>query len=253
MRVALVVERFEEHGGGGERVVWNVARERVRAGDDVHVLCRRGVDVERFAPERHRGDRAAIRAALNAGDATVWLFAGSGWRRKGLEIAIEALAGVADATSQPWVAGRDEPRRWRTLARRLGVEPRTRFLGECEDLERYYAAVHGLLLPTQYDAFGLVCLEAAAAGLPVVTSKNAGASELFESCGRVVHDCANPLAYARVMNHLARKEPRAELGAKALRMARQHDWGQHVARLRDRYLRVSRATGGEEEPAVKQR
>ncbi len=77
-----------------------------------------------------------------------------------------------------------------------------------------------------------------------MTSKNAGASELFETCGRVVHDCANPLAYARVMNDLARKERRAELGAKALSMARQHDWGQHVAKLRALYLRVSQGTSG---------
>lgn len=169
-------------------------------------------NVERFAPERHRDDRQAIRTEFGTGDATVWLFVGSGWQRKGLDIAIEILAGVEDASTQLWVVGRDHPRRWRKLVRRLGVESRTRFLGECKDLERYYAAADGLLLPTRYDAFGLVCLEAAAAGLPVVTSKNAGASERFESCGRVVHDCANPLAYAQVMNDLARKEPRAELG-----------------------------------------
>lgn len=180
-------------------------------------------NVERFAPERHRDDRQAIRTEFGTGDATVWLFVGSGWQRKGLDIAIEALAGVEDANTQLWVVGRDHPRRWRKLARRLGVESRTRFLGECKDLERYYAA----------------------AGLPVVTSKNAGASERFESCGRVVHDCANPLAYAQVMNDLAGKEPRAELGAKALSMARQHDWGRHVAKLRALDLRVSRVTSGE--------
>ena len=44
MRVALIVERFESAGGGGERVAWNVARELGRAGDEVHVLCRRGID-----------------------------------------------------------------------------------------------------------------------------------------------------------------------------------------------------------------
>ena len=368
MRVALIVERFAATGGGGERVAWNVARELVRAGDDVHVLCRRGddapgltverlatpnfwqplrvrafdrnvrralgrgnfdvvhsfsrtltqdifhagggshadymqktygsrgsklrwfsprhrtllslerrifedpkliaqcvskmvqreiatrygvpevrlpviycgVDLERFAPERHASDRDTSRGVFGVGDATVWLFAGSGWQRKGLDIAIEALAGVADPNTQLWVAGKDDPRRWRALAAHHGVESRTRFLGERSDLECYYAAADGFLLPTRYDAFGLVCLEAAAAGLPVVTSKNAGAAELFESCGEVVHASEDAMAYARVMNDLARPDKRAELGARALVMARQHDWSQHVARLRALYQSVSR-------------
>lgn len=367
MRVALIVERFEAAGGGGERVVWNIARELVRAGDSVHVLCRRGVnapglsverlatpdfwqpvrvrafnrnvrraldrnrfdivhsfsrtlnqdvfhagggchatymqktyggrgaklrqfsprhrtllslerrifenpkliaqcvskmvqreitarygvpearlpviycgvDVERFAPERHRDDRSSIRAEFGVAGATVWLFVGSGWRRKGLDIAVEALALVEDSNTQLWVAGRDNPERWRALTRRWGVENRVRFIGERADIERYYAAADGLLLPTRYDAFGLVCLEAAAAGLPVVTSNNAGACELFESCGQVVHDSEDAMAYAKAMNDLAQPEQRAELGARALTMARQHDWSEHVARLRTLYRRVS--------------
>ncbi len=368
MRVALVVERFEATGGGGEHVAWNVARELVRAGDDVHVLCRRGtdapglsvtrlatpsfwqplrvrafarnvrralaradfdvihsfsrtldqdifhvgggchadymqqtygrrgtrlrrfsprhrtlltlerkifsdpkliaqcvssmvqreitlrygvpearlpvihcgVDIERFAPERQPNARKALRAELSAGEATVWLFAGSGWRRKGLDIAIAALARVTDPTTQLWVAGKDDPRRWRALAAREGVAARVRFVGERGDLERYYAAADGLLLPTRYDAFGLVCLEAAAAGLPVVTNRHAGASELFETCGRVVPGTGDATAYAAVMDDLARPEKRSELGAKAREMARQHDWSRHVAKLRALYQSVQR-------------
>jgi UDP-glucose:(heptosyl)LPS alpha-1,3-glucosyltransferase len=138
------------------------------------------------------------------------------------------------------VAGKDDPKRWRALADRLGVGERVRFLGARTDLDRCYAAVDGLLLPTRYDAFGLVCLEAAAAGLPVVASNNAGASELFESCGRVVHDSANAAAYAQELNDLAQPQVREELGARALTMARQHDWSQHVARLRALYRDVRR-------------
>jgi UDP-glucose:(heptosyl)LPS alpha-1,3-glucosyltransferase len=198
------------------------------------------VDVERYAPERQTDARRTLRAHWSAGDATVWLFAGSGWRRKGLDIAISALARVADATTQLWVAGRDDPRRWRRLARREGVAGRVQFLGERGDLERYYAAVDGLLLPTRYDAFGLVCLEAAAAGLPVVTNRRAGAAELFESCGRVVPGSSDAIAYAAVMDELAQPEARAELGAKARKMARMHDWSGHVTRLRTLYQSVTR-------------
>lgn len=368
MRVALVVERFEATGGGGEHVAWNVARELARAGDEVHVLCRRGVDapglrvtrlatpsfwqplrvhafarsvrrtlaqndfdvihsfsrtlgqdvfhagggchadymqkvysrlgvrlrrfsprhrsllalertifkdpkliaecvssmvqreiarrydvpetrlpvihcavdVERFAPEGQTGAREQLRAEFSAGEATVWLFAGSGWWRKGLDIAIAALARVQDATTQLWVAGKDDPRRWRRLAEREGVAERVHFVGERGDLERYYAAADGLLLPTRYDAFGLVCLEAAAAGLPVVTNRHAGASELFETCGRVLSGTDDAIAYADVMDDLAQPKERSELGAKAREMARQHDWSRHVTRLRRLYKCVAR-------------
>lgn len=368
MRVALVIERFEDAAGGGEQVAWNVARELVRAGDDVHVFCRRGaplagialthirapslwqplrvrafasgvrralagrtfdvvhafsrtldqdvlhigggshadymqktygphgarwrrfsprhytllslerrifrdprligqcvstmvqreiaarydvpearlpvipcgVDVERFAPERQGDARARLRRQLGTGDAHVWLFAGSGWRRKGLDIALEALARTSEPTTQLWVAGRGAEDRWRARADRLGLAGRVVFLGERNDLERVCAAADGLLFPTRYDAFGLVCLEAAAAALPVVVSANAGASELFGDCGKVIDQADDPAAYAAAMDALEDTSARANLGARAREMARRHDWREHVARLRALYADVRR-------------
>jgi UDP-glucose:(heptosyl)LPS alpha-1,3-glucosyltransferase len=197
-----------------------------------------GVDTKRFDPEYNAHARGPLRSQYAAGSDTVWLFAGSGWRRKGLDIALETLAGVANPALQLWVAGRDDPTSWRTLARRLGISDRVRFLGNRTDLEHLYAAADGLFLPTRYDAFGLVCLEAAASGRAVVTSDDAGAAELFGDCGRVVSRGDGPEAYAQTLDELCDSKLRDELGAKARKMAMQHDWTSHVERLRELYAGI---------------
>ncbi len=202
-----------------------------------------GVDTERFAPEGNAHARAPLRSEFAAGDDTIWLFAGSGWRRKGLDTALEALARATTEALQLWIVGRDEPAAWRNRARRLGVIDRVRFLGERSDLERLYAAADGLLLPTRYDAFGLVCLEAAAAGRAVVTSADAGASELFGQCGRVMDSGARADAYAKTLDELCDRELRDELGARARQMALHHSWKRHVERLRSLYTDVDRIRG----------
>jgi UDP-glucose:(heptosyl)LPS alpha-1,3-glucosyltransferase len=53
------------------------------------------------------------------------------------------------------------------------------FLGSTGEVEKFYAASDLFVLPTLYDAFSNVCLEAMACGTPVITSRNNGASELI--------------------------------------------------------------------------
>jgi UDP-glucose:(heptosyl)LPS alpha-1,3-glucosyltransferase len=112
------------------------------------------------------------------GDATVALFSGSGWHRKGLDSAIRA---VASSRSRPWlvVAGSDDPGAYARLARSLGIADRVVFAGLRGDIERVYAAADLLLAPTRYDAFSNATAEALAMGLPVITTETNGAAELI--------------------------------------------------------------------------
>jgi UDP-glucose:(heptosyl)LPS alpha-1,3-glucosyltransferase len=73
----------------------------------------------------------------------------------------------------------DEADSYRALARALGVESRVRFLGPAAHPEVAYAAADVLVLPTIYEPFSNACLEALASGLPVITTRAAGASELL--------------------------------------------------------------------------
>jgi UDP-glucose:(heptosyl)LPS alpha-1,3-glucosyltransferase len=192
-------------------------------------VIRNGVDLERFAPDPRA--RARVRAELAAGESLVCLLPGSGLARKGLDTALGALA-QCGPRAQLWVAGADEPAPWRRRAQALGLEPRVRFLGFRRDLPALYAAADALLLPTRYDAFANVCLEAAAAALPVVTSGANGAAELFRDAGIVVEDAGDVAGFAAAVARLAEPSERARLGAAAREVAARHGWDVHVAALR---------------------
>lgn len=171
-----------------------------------------GVDLERFHPARAGAHRAAARAeaGLEAGE-HVLLFAGSGWERKGLATAVEALPRLPGA--RLLVIGRGDERRYRRLAARLDVGERIRWLGLRPDLERWYGAADALVLPTRYEPFGNVHLEALASGLPVVTTTAAGGAEVIEeaSNGAVIAP-GDPQALAAAVtslrdgNRLAQRE-----------------------------------------------
>jgi UDP-glucose:(heptosyl)LPS alpha-1,3-glucosyltransferase len=169
----------------------------------------------------------------------VWLLAGSGLRRKGLDVALRALA-AAGGPGELWVAGRDGPAPWERLAAQLGVLERVRFLGARDDLEDVYAAADALLLPTRYDAFANVCLEALAAGLPVVTSGANGAAATVADAGVVVEDAEDVAGFAKALERLADPTARAALAARARPIALRHGWDAHAEALLALYARVRR-------------
>jgi Glycosyltransferase len=79
------------------------------------------------------------------------------------------------------VAGRDKhARKFEKLARTLGVASRVRFLGPVADVREVYGTADALILPTLYDPFPNVCVEALACGLPLLTSHGCGAAEWIE-------------------------------------------------------------------------
>ncbi len=128
-----------------------------------------GIDFSRFNPGVHRY-RNEIRRQLNISkNKRVLLFVGADWKRKGLDILIKAV-NVLDDDVILIVAG----------GRKRTDEKRVRFLGQVRDVERLYGASDVLVLPTHYDPFSNVVAEALACGIPVITSKWNGASEIIQ-------------------------------------------------------------------------
>jgi UDP-glucose:(heptosyl)LPS alpha-1,3-glucosyltransferase len=203
------------------------------------VVIPNGVDLERFHPRRRDSEGARLRSDQGAAGRTVWLLAGSGLRRKGLDTALRALARGGPRDAELWVMGRDAPRPWLARAQALGVAVRVRFLGERRDVESVYAAADALILPTRYDAFANVCLEAAAAGLPVVTSGSNGAAPFLGAGAIVVRDPEDVIGFAQALDELADPARRAELGRAGRRAAELLSWDAHVAALRALYRRVA--------------
>ena len=99
------------------------------------------------------------------------LFAGSGWDRKGLRYAIQALERISNRKVRLLVAGAGKKPVYRTT--------NVRFLGPVSDIQLLFLAADIFVLPTVYDPFSNACLEALSHGLPVITTATNGFAEIM--------------------------------------------------------------------------
>ena len=140
------------------------------------------VDLARFQPADAAARRARIRSQHAYTDEdVVLLFVGKEFRRKGLRMIIDALAQLPDA-AKLLVVGGDDPAPFLARARERGVADRVTFVGHSSAVEDYFQAGDVFVFPTAYEPFGLVLLEAAASGLPLVTTP-LGVAEEFVVTG----------------------------------------------------------------------
>jgi UDP-glucose:(heptosyl)LPS alpha-1,3-glucosyltransferase len=141
-----------------------------------------GVDLATYAPCRDAARRGALRARFGLPrDAVAWAFVGSGFARKGLLRAVRAAAAQAAARVHLLVLGRGDPAPARALAGSLGFGDRLLFLpGGTPALDAYHAA-DAFILPTLYDPCSNATLEAAACGLPVITTAGNGAAAFVKA------------------------------------------------------------------------
>lgn len=137
-----------------------------------------GVDTHIFSPNL-KYYRQGVRDEMDiAADTPVLLYVGSGFERKGVARALHALQ--AASAIKLIVVGEDKhAAQHHALAKRLGVFERCYFVGAKNDVKPYLGAADGFILPTLYDPFPNACLEALAAGLPVITSTTCGIAELI--------------------------------------------------------------------------
>ena len=167
-----------------------------------------GVDHARFCGDSDTRAAARAEAGLGATDHAL-LFVGSGFERKGLGTAIDALSRLGDDV-RLLVVGKGDAGVYRERAERLSVAHRVAWLGTRPDVERWYAAADAVVLPTIYEPFGNVHLEALAAGVPIVTTTRAGGAELVDDACGAVTDPGDPDAIAAAVIRL-RERPVAEV------------------------------------------
>jgi UDP-glucose:(heptosyl)LPS alpha-1,3-glucosyltransferase len=163
------------------------------------------IDPDRFI--EHDRPRRRIEFRQDWGitpEETVALFAAMNYRLKGLEPLLHAVHLLPDnAAFRLLVAGNSRTHSYERLARKLGIAGRVRFLGPRRDMQNCYFAADFLVHPTFYDPCSLVVLEALACGLPVITSRFNGASELLKppSAGFVI---PNPHDHAHLADCMGR-------------------------------------------------
>lgn len=139
-----------------------------------------GVDGVRFRPDA--GRRAAIRLAHGIPDeAVVFLFLGRLNRDKGVMDLAEAFARLDHPAAYLLIVGPDEEGMHAAMLAGLGAaHDRCRFVGLTDRPEDYMAAGDVFCLPSYREGFGMVIIEAAAAGMPAISSRIYGVTDAVE-------------------------------------------------------------------------
>ena len=208
-----------------------------------------GVDVARFCP----GDAAVARAALGLASAPTIAFVGGLDRAhafKGLGVLLTAMAQLP-ATCRLVVVGDGDLRAgYAQQAQSLGLGERVRFLGSLDDaaLPQAYRAADVVAFPSvsRAEAFGLVALEAAACGKPVVASNLPGVRTVVRDGETgVLVPPAQPAALANALADLLQQgERRRQLGRAArARVERELSWDHAIDRLLSSYAAVLATNG----------
>jgi glycosyltransferase involved in cell wall biosynthesis len=163
----------------------------------------------------------------------VVVFVGGEWRRKGLDLAIQAVGRLPQKNVRLFILGKDaEQARFEGLAFEAGIRDRVHFLGFRNDVAEVMAASDVFLFPSWYEAFSLATIEAAACGLPILASKINGTEDFVEP-GKtgffIEHD---PDQIAGVLGRLIdNAADRVRMGANARRVVEQRYTWDQVARL----------------------
>ncbi len=201
-----------------------------------------GVDHSVFFP----ADARETKARLGLHDRRILLFAGRIQPLKGVAMAVRCLAELDDASATLLVvggpSGPDGPAelsRARSLAHDLGVAANVHFLPPQPHtaLADFYRAADVCLVPSRAESFGLVALEAAACGTPVVAASVGGLRSLVDdgATGFLV-EARDPAAYATPVAMLLEDPALAsEMGASASARSRKYSWSITAARLRRLY------------------
>lgn len=199
------------------------------------------------------GDQAGARRAIGLGAGPVLLFVGRIQPLKGLDVAVEALAllradGLGDArlvvVGGP--SGPEGPAELERVKARIGqlhlrgavhfVPPQPHHV-----LSTWYRAVDACVVPSRSESFGLVALEAAACGTPVVAAAVGGLRTLVDHgrTGLLVEE-RHPAAYAAALATVLQRPDRARaLGREAAARATAYTWSTTAARLRRVYADVA--------------
>lgn len=194
------------------------------------IVIPNGVDTLRFHPTNRLFCRDQIRQkhGVSRSDPLL-MFAGGGWERKGVRYIIEALPLLSKRTVKLIIIGSDDEKFYGQLAELKRVRERIIFVPHSSNLWEYYAASDIFVFPTLCEPFGLVIVEAMASGLPVITSRVAGAADLIIDGvnGLLLRASSdvNDLA-AKIELLLSNAELRKTMGERAREIAEKFSWDQ---------------------------
>lgn len=203
-----------------------------------------GISEDRFDSLDRMRCRREIRArhGLLETDIIV-LFVGMNFEVKRLGLVIQGLADLIQNEERAsglrlLVVGKGDHASYQAMARRLGVEKHIVFAGVSHEVEAYYMASDIFVMPSVFDTFGIVALEAMAGGLPVVISSKVGTKDLVKEGvqGFILGDDPEPRELAAKIALLLNPEQRAKMGEEARATALQHTWDRVADQMEEIFL-----------------
>lgn len=152
-----------------------------------------------------------------------FLFIGNDYRRKGLHFLLKGLARLRWNNFQLSVVGKEKNMGYfQELAKSLGLHNKVTFFGVRSDIRKFYQVADSLVVPSLYDPFANVTVEALAMGLFVVSSQSNGGSEILtQQNGCVISNLFDPDAMAEALK-VAVDHPKTPVRAKEIRNSIQH-------------------------------
>lgn len=217
---------------------YNIAPELVE-------IIHPGVDLNDYAKQDKTSVRHKIRRELgiNSVDPVI-LFVSMNFEIKGLDNIILSLAGLKaqNRRFKLVVAGKGNIKKYTRLAQEAKIIEDVIFTGPVrkEKLIEMYLAGDFYIMLSKFDTFGMVVLEAMAAGLPVIISGNVGAKDLVQEGknGFIINDTTDNDYIAAKIAFLCDENMRRPLAEKACLTATQNTWDQVAARYQEVYRKV---------------
>jgi UDP-glucose:(heptosyl)LPS alpha-1,3-glucosyltransferase len=222
--------------------------ERIRADLAEHFgrrdgvrLVYHGVDLETFHPRNRGLYRNEICARLHLSPtACIALFVG--YLPKGASVAIRAVARTPGV--HLLLISNADCRAAQAVAQVEGIADRVTFVPYTRAIERYFAAADVFVFPTLWEPYGMVISEAMASGLPVITSRSAGAAELIThgQDGWLTDDPWDVNTVAAGLEELAtNSERRRVMGTRARTTIEAYSWDVTAERTMAVYREITKA------------
>ena len=209
------------------------------------IIARYGADPDRFAIVHPGTDTTIFQPGIPSPDPYL-VFAGRLQPLKGVDLAIRALAAIP-AAARPRLVIAGEPAsdvpdyvdEIRTLVADLGLQSFIDYRGSMSrtDLARLIGGAQILLNPSHCETYGMINVEAAACGTPVIASRAGGMVDSVQdgTTGYLIPS-RDPVDWARVILTILTDQPRRDrLGRASRRFAESRGWREVARDLADVY------------------
>lgn len=205
---ALKVEKQLYTNGGAKHIIVNsylvkkhIEKYYAPPSHSIHTIYN-GVDITLFKMKNSKSKKILQFHAIKENLFHI-LFVSNNWKRKGLKtLLLGAAKIVKEKKAHIIIVGKGKKQKWKPLIKKLGMENGITFIPPTKEISMWYQASDVMILPTKYDPFANVCLEALACGTPVITSKENGASEIIDHTNNG-YVLSSPKAHLEIEKYLA--------------------------------------------------